>query len=363
MEKYSVYIDQGVKAMTVTKDIYTLSHRLLSAGEDIVTVTIIRQNGSAPRNVGTKMLIRRDGSICGTIGGGPLEGRAMELARQVYATGHSITEEFILRSEGHNSRGMICGGEAEIFVSLISAALPANIELYRLLSELEDDYKKALLISKVATGRINANTMLQSLFLEKKLIGAPLSEREQELLIKHDGEHYPRLVESDGVRYLAEALNLPTTAYIFGAGHVSQKIAHLASLVGFRTIVLDDREEFASKDKFPDADEIIVLKDFKECMRDLPVDRYSYLIIVTRGHRYDMTTLSEALKTEACYIGMIGSRKKRDAIYEALRQNGVTDEQLLKVHSPIGLPILAETPEEIAVSIVAELIHTRASGG
>ncbi|HHW43613.1 MAG TPA: XdhC/CoxF family protein, partial [Desulfotomaculum sp.] len=197
------------------------------------------------------------------------------------------------------------------------------------------------------------------LLQEGRPVGCSLPAGRLEPLLRAGGSRYPQLLQVDGDTFLVEPVSSPHTVYLFGAGHVAQKVAWLASFVGFRTVVLDDREEFANRERFPRAEEIIVLDDFEHAMKDLPIGRDSYLVIVTRGHRYDLTVLAQALQTGAGYIGMIGSTGKREAIYRALREAGVTGEQLARVHSPIGLPIGAETPEEIAVSIVAELIKVR----
>jgi len=130
-------------------------------------------------------------------------------------------------------------------------------------------------------------------------------------------------------------------------------------MVNFRTVVLDDRKLFANRERFPEADEVIVLEHFKNAMQGAVIDRDAYIVIVTRGHSHDKTVLSQALKTDAGYIGMIGSRTKRDTIYRQLEKEGFTREEIGKVKSPIGIDIGAETPEEIAISIIGELIHTR----
>jgi xanthine dehydrogenase accessory factor len=140
---------------------------------------------------------------------------------------------------------------------------------------------------------------------------------------------------------------------------VSQRIAPLCETVGFRTVVLDDRPEYASCERFPQPTELVVLKVF-DPLPELPVDEDSYLVIVTRGHLHDRTVLEQALRTKAGYIGMIGSKRKRDAVYQALLEQGYRREDLARVCSPIGVEILAETPEEIAVSIVGEMIKVRA---
>jgi xanthine dehydrogenase accessory factor len=150
------------------------------------------------------------------------------------------------------------------------------------------------------------------------------------------------------------------TALIFGAGHVGRSLAPVLSSVEFRTVVLDDRQEFASRERFGSVDEIIHLDSFEEAFRGVTVDERSYIIIVTRGHLHDRTVLTQALRTKAAYIGLIGSRTKRDLTFRALLDEGFAKEDLERIHSPIGLSIRAETPAEIAVSIAAELIRIRA---
>jgi xanthine dehydrogenase accessory factor len=169
----------------------------------------------------------------------------------------------------------------------------------------------------------------------------------------------PQVVSAGKYRFSIDPLSNYGTVYIFGAGHVSQKLAALTGIVGFRTVVLDDREEFANRSRFPSADEIIVLKDNQTAFDEFTLDEESYIVIVTRGHLHDKTILKQALNTGAIYIGMIGSKRKREEVYHALEAEGVSQTRLDAVHSPIGLQIGAESPEEIAVSITAELIQMR----
>lgn len=147
---------------------------------------------------------------------------------------------------------------------------------------------------------------------------------------------------------------------MFGAGHVSRQVAKLAKMVEFRVVVLDDRETFANGERFPEADDIRVLAHFDQAFSGLAIDADSYLVILTRGHGHDQTVLAQALRTSAGYIGMIGSRAKRTAIYQALLKQGFSRADLDRVHSPIGVDIGAQTPEELGVSIVGELIYKRA---
>ena len=149
--------------------------------------------------------------------------------------------------------------------------------------------------------------------------------------------------------------------YIFGGGHVSLAVSKMSKMVGFEVVVLDDRPQFANRDRFPETEEVIA-EEFEFSLPKLRVNRSSYLVIVTRGHAYDQEVLEWAVKTEARYLGMIGSRRKIQMVYASLKEKGVPAEKLERVHAPIGLDIGALTPEEIAVSIVAEMIQERRKG-
>jgi len=160
------------------------------------------------------------------------------------------------------------------------------------------------------------------------------------------------------VEILLEPVFCEPTVYIFGGGHVSEQITPLAKNVNFKVVVIDDREMFANRERFPEADEVIV-SEFEKCFERLNIDESSYVVIVTRGHLYDGIVLGQALESNARYIGMIGSRKKIGTLYQSLIEKGIAKESLGRVHAPIGIDINSETPEEIAVSIVAELIKVR----
>ncbi len=155
-----------------------------------------------------------------------------------------------------------------------------------------------------------------------------------------------------------EPLASRPTLYIFGAGHIAVCLAEMARMTGFRIDVADDRDDFANRERFPQAD-VILAKDFASIFPELDAGKESYVVIVTRGHLFDETVLEWAITTECAYIGMIGSAKKVDTIIRHLQEKGSSQKTLQRVHAPIGLDIHAQTPEEIAVSILAELIKTR----
>jgi xanthine dehydrogenase accessory factor len=155
-----------------------------------------------------------------------------------------------------------------------------------------------------------------------------------------------------------EPITPPPRVFLFGGGHISVFVSKMSTLVGFQVVVVDDRPQFANQERFPEADEVIA-EEFPFVFPKLKVNKSSYLVIVTRGHAYDQEVLEWALGQEVKYIGMIGSRKKIQTVYDALKQKGIPPDQLQRVYAPIGLNIGALTPEEIAVSIVAQMIQVR----
>ena len=160
-----------------------------------------------------------------------------------------------------------------------------------------------------------------------------------------------------------EEFGLQTTVYIFGGGHVGLALEPVLRYIGFSTVVIDDRPEFASRERFPQADEVRVIGSFDDAYEDMETDENSYIVIVTRGHAGDYDVLKQTLTRPNAYIGMIGSKGKVAEVYRMLRDDGFSQEQLDRVYSPIGLSIYSETPEEIAVSIAAEMIQVRAGYG
>ncbi len=159
--------------------------------------------------------------------------------------------------------------------------------------------------------------------------------------------------------FLIDPMRKLKTLYLFGGGHVAVPTVHIAAMAGFRVVVVDDRLDYANPERFPDAWLTCFSSDFAHAVEEQPIDKDSYIVIITRGHQFDRVVLEQALRTSAGYIGMISSRRKRDAMFASLLESDVTQSALDAVHSPIGLAIGGETPEEIAVSIVAELISVR----
>lgn len=336
--------------------------RLLDAGEDLVVATILTRSGSAPRTAGTKMIIRTNGEIFGTIGGGLVEARAQQIAPKVHADRKSQMFLFDMTGEQAASMDMICGGEVEVLLEHIPASQD-NRTVFRGWQEALTTGRRCLLVTPLkldVPDEQQQRCLLQE--EEATTIGPPILQPGLAELLwsAARGKSFPIITTLPQGLFYVEPSFAPATLYLFGAGHVCQPTASLATMVGFKTVVLDDREEFANRKRFPAADEVLVVSSYDHCMQNLNIDRHSFLVIISRGHRHDQDLLRQALRTKAGYIGMIGSRGKRDKIYHNLLTEGVKQEALDKVNAPVGMAIEAETPEEIAVSIVGELILARA---
>jgi xanthine dehydrogenase accessory factor len=249
-------------------EIYEEIVRLKKLGRSSALATIVECKGSSPQKQGAKMLVRDDGTLIGTLGGGCIEADVVQHARMAMQDGQPRTVPFELtEKEG----GLVCGGTLTVYIEPVFAD--------------------------------------------------------------------PRLV-------------------ILGAGHVGKALAKLARFAGFQVTVADDRAQFANRDSIPDAHELVV-SEFPEVFARVPVDRGTYLVIATRGHNHDLDAVRAALRSEAGYIGLLGSRRKKGILINSLRAAGFPEDDIRRVIIPVGLPIGSVTPEEIAVSIMAQIIQHR----
>ena len=252
-------------------DIYDEIVRLRKLGQKCALATIVQKRGSIPSFESAKLLVREDGSMMGTVGGGCVEAEVWNAAREVLDTEKPKNLSFSLGQEAAYDEGLICGGQVNIFV--------------------------------------------------EPVVPQP-------------------------------------HAFIFGGGHVSKSLSKVATLAGFATVIVDDREAFANPDRFPEA-EATYAEEYEAVFSKLAITSTSYIVIVTRGHRDDMRVLRWAVSTPARYIAMIGSKRKTISVVHELEKEGLPREGFEKIFAPMGLEIGAESPEEIAISVVAEMIAVR----
>lgn len=266
------------------------------------------------------MLADENGYVYGTVGGGLVEHEALLLAADALRESRCFVHEFTLRNQEADKLGMVCGGTIDMLFQ------PLSREHTPLLREV---------LYRLST--------CQSMYLVTRI---------------RDGGMWlaPNDPKAEGL--FTQRIGVSGTSYIFGGGHVAKALAPIISLADFNVVVADDRPEFANAERFPDAEQILLV-DFSR-LDEIVVGADDDVIIMTRGHEHDQAVLTQMLRTPARYIGMLGSQTKCALMRDNLQKQGFTDMDIARVHAPIGLPIFNETPFEIAISIVAELIMVRA---
>lgn len=285
--------------------------RRCKAGERVALCTIVGTRGSTPQEKGAKMLVVADGKTVGTLGGGCVEAEVRKRALEMLAQNSSGLLEFRLDHDFGWDDGLVCGGVMEVYAQIIDRAAAGP-------------FAEAL---NAIRGKVP--TILRIPY------------------------------EQNGTaKQYVEEVGPPPKLVIAGAGHVGQALGELAAKLDFGVTVIDDRADYASKERFPSAKQHIV-GDIEAELRKFLIDAGTYIVIVTRGHRHDGQALHAVIDSPAKYIGLIGSKAKIKLIYDDLAAKGVAMEKLLRVHAPIGYDIGAVTVNEIAVSIVAELVAVR----
>lgn len=366
----------------------------LESGTPLVLVTLMDQKGSAPRTAGARMIVFPDGSLLGTVGGGRYEAEAISAALELHRQGASgqcrkarpgLVLSYSL--QGVTDMDMICGGT----LNLLLEYLPANDPLLReafALGKEEEALGRAysFAVCFAAAERIPGSMGFADSGTGpagESIPAGPLAVRVERFAFGGEDRMAPQgdiprtilsalaslpgnmpvRIPGDGKDWLLERFLQPHRLFLFGAGHVSLETARLANTVDFSVVVVDDRPEYANEQRFPGARVELSAglgpEDSAALLSRMAVEPADAIVILTRGHAHDRDVLGAALQTRAGYIGMIGSKGKRNAVYKALEADGIPRERLNSVHSPIGLPIGAETPAEIAVSIVGELIRWR----
>ena len=349
----------------------------LHSGQEVLLATLYSRSGSAPRTSGARMLLFRDGTIAGTIGGGQLEAVVMDMAKEIFNQKICLIKEFDLTGKDASELAMICGGSVRVLIEYLDPSESIHQEIFSKLIEIQSAHQRAWMVTEIPQlNRPLARVRRSLLLTDGNAVGnlplelKPFSGYPFGLFIEGAADpielpdlascRYPILMDHLGQKLLLEPVFQGGTVYLIGAGHISQYLAPLLRLIDFEVIVLDDRKEYANNERFPDANRIGVIDDFDHALKNEAIDQDSYLVIVTRGHMHDKTVLAQALKTDAGYIGMIGSRRKIKTTFEALINEGFNAADIERVYAPIGLAIGAETPQEIAVCIAAQLIQVRA---
>lgn len=333
--------------------------RFLEQGRAVASAVIVRQDGSAPRGPGARLVADNSGLLSGTVGGGLAEARVLDWCREALATGKPLVRGVDMDGKLAAGADMICGGRVIVLVEPLG---PDDLPLYRqLLNSITPSSGKAggLFAVRLSAGSTPSRVFIPAVGAEWPSFLPKLEELPDHGVIRplvHGTESQTSTTTEDW--YLEPVL--PAWQLILaGGGHVSRPTAHMASLLGFDVIVLDDREEFATPERFPDALQTHTVPEFTDCFAACPPNAHTCVVILTRGHVHDASVLEQTLRSSAGYIGMIGSVRKRDQVYASLQEKGFSAQALAMVHCPVGIKINAQTPEEIAISILAELVDFR----
>ena len=342
-----------------------MSKRLAQAIEEIekdngiVWFTIVDEMGSTPRKTGCHALLHNDGTVEGTVGGGYQEYLVWETGRTCLHTGRSQLIHINLHQGGTDSIDAACGGEVSVFCQYLDSAIEGVVPAVKAIGEAMDQHTTCRIWTDVTTPDSWGMAVLQD---GRSPIFAGTSDALQTLL---ENPSYHEVLSKQGLhtvenrRIYHERLTPANRVIIFGGGHVSQALVPVLTGIGFSCTVVDDRSEFANTARFPQAEATIVA-DFQHLEEAITIHSSDYVCIMTRGHVADYEAQWYALLAKPCYIGVIGSRAKHHFVQKKLRAQGFTEEDISFCHGPIGLPISAITPAEIAISIAGELIAVRA---
>ncbi|MBU4438467.1 MAG: XdhC family protein [Acetobacterium sp.] len=345
------------------KDFFKTVKRAQNNNENFVLATILEKTGSAPRSEGAKMLIKQDLSIEGTIGGGLVEALVIKAAAKIHQDRKFRIEEFMLSNQDAASLGMVCGGDIKILLEYIDWENEKSRGFFEEISNLHDKKSEFVVITKIPQEADKDAELEKWACTETGFYGRESDEILS--LIKEIKENFYQLKYKEAYLhakgFFVEPIFNTENVCILGGGHIGKVLAELCKNLGFYVSVVDDREEFANEKRFNHVDEVVVAHGFENITDYVKINAQSFVIIVTRGHSYDKEVLAQMLMTDAKYIGMIGSSNKRNHVYQCLLEDGFSFIDLDRVYSPIGLPIHADTPEEIAVSIAAEMIKVRRS--
>ncbi len=338
--------------------------KLIRSGRAAVLATVVRTEGSSPQVPGASAVFTAEGLACGTVGGGSVEGRTADLARAALAGGHSVLADFDLSNEVFEDAEGVCGGAMTVLVD----AHPGRNA--RALAGLVSDVRRrraGVLAAFFERGRAGRVERIVRRWIPSGRGPATLSRSLfpgfASALEAARSEARTGWLESGRRRVYLEPHEPRPRLIVAGAGHVGRAIARLGAFLGFEIVVVDDRPEFASRGRFPEAARVVVA-DPAASLKKMPLGGRDYVVIVTRGHRGDEAALRVCIRRRPAYLGMIGSRRKIAMMRERfLRSGAASEKDWARLHAPIGLPIGSRTVEEIAVSVAAELVRENRRAG
>ena len=352
---------------------YQQIKQFLKEGETLAITTIVSTLGSTPREVGAKMVVAASGEILGTIGGGCGEAEVRRRAVEAIRSRRPEIVRVELLDDIESNSPAVCGGVLDTFIDPWSKDSDVALKLAEELEEISKTGKAAVLASVLtADGIDDAAPGDKCLVRDGEVYCGNIRNQEllaailKEAAVRQEREDCLRVsLELSGGRkadVFFEVMTAVRKVIIVGAGHLAIPLVQFTKILGFHTTVMDDRVIYANRERFPNADEVLT-GDMAETLGGLEITPQTYIVLITRGHQFDEPCLRAVIHSKAKYIGMIGSRRRVKACFIRFRdEEGIPEELLNRVHAPIGLDLQAESPEEIALSIAAELVKVRRGG-
>jgi xanthine dehydrogenase accessory factor len=353
------------------RDILNAITKRWSAEETFGLATVVSTFRSAPRDPGAALAVVGDGEVIGSVSGGCVEGAVYELATEVTATGEPVLQRYGVSDDDAFAVGLTCGGILDIFVEPVSKRTFPELGAIHDAVDRGEPVAVATVIS--GPGQVGARRVVWGdLSLESTgslgagaRLDAAVDDDVRGMLaqgrtgIRHYGEHGER--RGDELAIFVNSFAPPPRMFVFGAIDFAAAVARIGKFLGYRVTVCDARPVFATRSRFPDADEVVVDWPHR-FLADAEVDARTVICVLTHDPKFDVPVLEVALRTPAGYVGAMGSRRTHSDRLERLRAVGLTDQELSRLRSPIGLDLGARTPEETAVSVAAELIQLRWGG-
>ncbi|MDD6919803.1 MAG: XdhC family protein [Eubacteriales bacterium] len=334
------------------KKLFEILKNELDANRDVTMVTVTASSGSTPRGAGARMIVGDSGRLYGTIGGGAVEFECQKRAAEVLKTKKSFNENFILKPNQVQDLGMICGGDVRCYFQFISAEDKAMCAIIDYANKLFEQDVDTWLITDI-TEDSDAGMALYS--KNEGIFGIDIPE---DIIYKLQSK--PIKVTIEDRDYYVEQINQNGKVYIFGGGHVAQQLVPTLTRINFSCIVCEDREDFTKKELFEGVMDtrLVDMLNLDDICAEITSN--DYICVMTRGHKDDYEVQRQVLRTPARYIGVIGSKRKIAGVRAKLIADGYNDKDLDRITAPIGIPLDAETPAEIAISVAGQLINERA---
>ena len=341
------------------KAVYDEAAALAAKREEFVLATVVHTRGSTPQKPGATLLVRADGSTVGTLGGGCVEGDIWAAAKEALREREAPSyKDYYLNEEIAAQDGLVCGGSMFFYIEPVLG--PESFS--PLADEIAGAYRGGppLAVATVVTsknGRAGNRLVVRADGSSDGSLGTAALDAEATAAanaVMHMGKS-ERIETAGGDEVFVAGYTSPMLLVLVGGGHVNLQVAKIAEILGFRVMVTDDRPEFANEERFEMA-EAVSVAPYDRGLDAFPINRNTAIVVGTRGHNFDDSALEAAVRTDAAYVGLLGSKRKTILIYEALLKRGISPERLKAVHSPVGLDLGGRTPEEIGLSIMSEIV-------